>query len=130
MAKHNAKWTPDVEDGPSTAPKTRDNLVQANRARRQTEPAAAPQETDSESGSPLAVALTPPRTEPFRTDAVHTAETGQHDVRAGPGDAGASDSPMHSTKPAPGHNDSWRRVIAIVAVVFIVGVVASIVLVA
>lgn len=124
MAKHDAKWTPDVDEAPTTHPKTRDQLVQENRARRVSEPAAAPHETDSESGTPGAVPLTP-RTEPVRTQAVHAAETGQHDVRAGPGDAGASDTPMHTTEPVSDRKDSWSRAIGIILAALVIAVIVA-----
>lgn len=124
MAKHDAKWTPDTDGAPTTHPKTRDQLVQENRARREAEPAAAPHETDSESGTPGAVPLTP-RTEPVRTHAVHAAETGQHDVRAGPGDAGASDTPMQTTEPVSNQKDTWSRAISIILAVLVIAAIVA-----
>ncbi|WP_084613880.1 hypothetical protein [Roseicyclus elongatus] len=115
MAKHDAAWTPDTDAAPTTHPKTREQLVQENRARRETEPAAAPRETDSESGTPAAVPLAA-RTEPARSHVVHAAETGQHDVRVGPGDAGAADAPTHSTRPSAGRTDTWTRAIVILGI--------------
>lgn len=116
MARHDAKWQPDTQDGPATAPKTRDQLVQENRARRIDEPAAAPQETDSESGSPAAVPLSA-RTEPAKTYMVNAAEDGPRDVRAGPGDAGAADTPTASPEPARNSRDHWRSALVVLAVI-------------
>lgn len=127
MAKHDAQWQPDTEDGPATAPKTRDELVQANRARRTDEPAAAPQETDSESGSPAAVPLAA-RTEPAKTHVVNAAQSGQHDVRVGPGDAGAADTPTRSPEPVPNSRDNWRKALVILAVIAAIWIVFGLVL--
>ncbi|OAN79435.1 hypothetical protein A8B78_11940 [Jannaschia sp. EhC01] len=81
MAKHNANWTPDVDETHPTAPRNRDELVQRNRAK------AAP------SGVGPA-----PRTEPADTYAVQ-GSTHPEDVRAGPGDAGSARSPNQPTTP-------------------------------
>ena len=123
MAKHDAQWTPDTDDVPTTHPKTRDQLVQENRSRRKAEPAAAPQETDSETGAPAAVPLTP-RTEPARTQAVNASETGQHDVRAGPGDAGAANRPTQTTEPVP-RKDTWNRALGILAVAALLAIIVA-----
>lgn len=124
MAKHDPKWTADTEDAPTTHPKTRDQLVQENRARREEEPAMAPRETDSESGTPGAVPLAP-RTEPARTHAVNTADKDRRDVRAGPGDAGASDTPTQPTAPVSGRKDTWSRAIGLLLVAALVAVVVA-----
>lgn len=124
MAKHDAKWTPDTDDTVTTHPKTREQLVQENRARREAEPAAAPQETDSESGTPSAVPLNA-RTEPLHSQTVHAAESGQHDVRVGPGDAGAAETTTQSTQPVPGRKDSWSRAIGIILAVTLIAVIMA-----
>ncbi|MEM9756486.1 MAG: hypothetical protein AAF914_10860 [Pseudomonadota bacterium] len=124
MTKHDAKWTPDVDNAPTTHPKTRDQLVQENRARREAEPAAAPHETDSESGTPGAIPL-PPRAQRARNHAAYAAETGQHDVRVGPGDAGASSTPLQTTEPVPGRNDGWSRAVGIIVAALLIGAVVA-----
>ena len=126
MAKHDAKWTPDTEHPPATYPKTREELVQRNRDRRKAEPAAAPQETDSESGSPAAVPLTA-RTEPARTHIVNVSGDAS-DVRAGPGDAGAADTPAETPEVAQDYNDSWRKAFMVIAVVVGLGVILALVI--
>lgn len=128
MAKHEPNWTPDAHEPPTTHPKTRDQLVQESRARRETEPAAAPQETDSESATPGSVPVTP-RTEPVRTHAVHATDTDKRrDVRAGPGDAGAADSPDRPTTPVPGRKDTWSRALGILAVAALLAVIGILLL--
>ena len=124
MAKHQATWTPDVDntEKPATHPKTREELVQENRARREAEPAAAPQETDSETGTPASVAPAP-RTDPARTPAVNVAETQKHDVRAGPGDAGRQDTPEQLPATPPRRPSERARGIALA--IFIVGVLVA-----
>ena len=124
MAKHDPKWTPDVDEAPSTHPKTRDELVQENRARREAEPAAAPQEADSESGTPSSVPLTP-RTEPARTTMVNAAGDDARGVRAGPGDAGAASTPTQPTQPVSGRKDTWSRAIGIIAVALLIAVIVA-----
>jgi hypothetical protein len=124
MAKHDPKWTPDVDERPSTHPKTRDQLVQENRARREAEPAAAPQEADSESGTPSSVPLTP-RTEPVRTTMVNASENDRRDVRAGPGDAGAASTPTQPTQPVSDRKDTWSRAIGIIAVALLIAAVVA-----
>ena len=126
MAKHDAEWHPDTDDGPVTQPMTRDQLVQENRERRVDEPAAAPQETDSESGSAAAVPLSA-RTEPVRTHAVNAADNNERDVRAGPGDAGAADTPTRSPERVPDSRDNWRKALVVVAVIAVVWIVLGLV---
>lgn len=125
MAKHDPKWTPEADEGPATYPKTREELVQQNRARRQDEPAAAPQETDSETGTPAAVPLNA-RTEPIQSTVVEAGapdrNTDPDDVRAGPGDAGAADRPDRAPVASPGRKDTWTRAFGILAVVLVVAV--------
>jgi hypothetical protein len=127
MAPQHAKWTPDVDEAPTTHPKTREQLVQENRARRRDEPAAAPQETDSESGTP---ATEPPvaRAQPARSHAAKDAETAEHDVRIGPGDAGAQDAPTHAPEPVPDRKDSWRRALGILGAALVIGTVIALLL--
>lgn len=125
MARHDPAWTPDVDEAPTTHPKTREQLVQENRARREQEPAAAPQETDSESGASAAKVPPTPRTQPARTPAVNAAETGEHDVRIGPGDAGASDAPTHRTEPVAGRKDSWGRALGILGAAVLVALIVA-----
>lgn len=118
MAKHDANWTPETDDTPPSAPKTRDELVQENRAAEDARP-------DSDDRAPSGVPLNP-RTEPVRTHAVHAAETGQHDVRVGPGDAGAADRPDRAPVPPQRRSDSWGRALGIVGVVAVIAIVVLI----
>lgn len=125
MTRKDAEWSPDVGEAPATAPKTRDQLVQENRARRVEEPAAAPQETDSESGTQgtEAGAERPsPRAEPAKTHAVNVAGTEKRDVRAGPGDAGAADTPTRSPERVPVNRDNWRRALVIIVAIGVIWV--------
>lgn len=124
MAKHDPKWTPETDEAPTTHPKTRDQLVQENRARREDEPAAAPQDTDSETGTPGAIPVAP-RTEPARTHMVNAPESGKRDVRAGPGDAGASDRPTRPTQPVSDRKDTWSRAIGIILVALVIAVIVA-----
>ncbi|MDD9719011.1 hypothetical protein PVW48_19820 [Dinoroseobacter sp. PD6] len=125
MASQDPKWTPDVETPPTTFPRTREELVEANRQRRKQEPAAAAQETDSESGAPAAVPLTP-RTEPALTHAVNVTED-PSDVRAGPGDAGAADTPTKRPQVAREYNDSWRKAFKWIAALVVLGFILALI---
>jgi hypothetical protein len=87
-----------TDAGPDIAPQDRDTMMQAHRNRRQGEPAAAPMETDAESGGASALADLPEGAAPDDPakpylDAAKSRESESHEVRAGPGDAGAQDSP-------------------------------------
>jgi hypothetical protein len=126
MTRKDAEWEPDIGKAPVTAPKNRDQLVQENRARRIEEPAAAPQETDSESGTP-GTEPPSPRTEPARTHAVNVAGTEKRDVRAGPGDAGAADTPTRSPERMPGSRDNWRRALVILVAIGVIWVLLGLV---
>lgn len=123
MSRHDYDWTPDVDDpSPGTAPKTRDQQVQESRARQT--PARAPAGADepragaTERGNPSPVPLAP-RTEPVRTHVVNASGNEGEDVRIGPGDAGASDTPTRSTTPVRGYRDMWRGAVIILALVFV-----------
>ncbi len=89
-----------TDAGPDIAPHGRDATIQAHRDRRQGEPAAAPMETDAESGGASDMADLPAGKAPddpakpyIDAERRRTGARGPHDVRAGPGDAGAQDAP-------------------------------------
>ncbi|MFW5642012.1 MAG: hypothetical protein ACOCY0_04515 [Roseicyclus sp.] len=130
MARHAPKWRPEIDEAPPSHPKTRDQLVQENRAKTAREPAADPRDAEGETG-PGTDAAPEPRTRPARTYMVHNAEGdtytegGTHDVRAGPGDAGAADTPRHSTEPAPGRRDTWSRALGIIAVAAVIAILVA-----
>lgn len=126
MTRKDFEWEPDIGKAPATAPKNRDQLVQENRARRIEEPAAAPMETDSESGTPGTEAHAP-RAEPPRTRAEQVAGTEKRDVRAGPGDAGAADTPTRSPERLRGTRDNWRRALMIVVAIAVIWVLLGLV---
>ncbi|HEY9040523.1 MAG TPA: hypothetical protein VIN05_16460 [Roseovarius sp.] len=72
----------------------------ANRERREEEPAAAPMETDAESGGASATSDMPAGKTPddpakpyLDAERRRTETADPHDVRAGPGDAGAQHAP-------------------------------------
>jgi hypothetical protein len=118
MAREKPRWEPDTDDGPhGTHPKNRDQLVTENRQlgepaeRKDTNhPAdtATPGGTDAAPAGHAAPRPAPgetlPGAQPIRTYLVPGEAEGpretETDVRAGPGDAGASDSPERSTTPA------------------------------
>ncbi|PVA10043.1 hypothetical protein DC366_10315 [Pelagivirga sediminicola] len=93
-----ARPTP-TEAGPEIETHDREGTIQSHRERRQGEPAAAPMETDAESGGASAMGKTPPGRAPDDPAAPYMDEDGglkdraRHEVRAGPGDAGAQDAP-------------------------------------
>jgi hypothetical protein len=126
MARKNADWEPDIGEAPVTAPKNRDQLVQENRARRIEEPAAAPLETDSESGTPGTVPSAD-RQDSARTRAEKVAGTEKRDVRAGPGDAGAADTPTRSPERLRGTRDNWRRALVILVAIAVIWVLLGLV---
>jgi hypothetical protein len=121
MAKQNPEWKPEVDDRPADAPKNRDQLVQEHRQREVDEPAAAPRETDAEAGgNPDRTEKEPvPRKEPAKTHVVNTGET-KREVRAGPGDAGAAESPRTTPRPARDPGSSGSRALIIVGLVLAV----------
>ncbi len=87
-----------TDAGPDIAPQGRDATMQAHRKRRQGEPAAAPLETDAESGGASGFAGLPAGEAPDDPakpylDAAKRSEGETHEVRAGPGDAGAQNAP-------------------------------------
>jgi hypothetical protein len=136
MARHDTDWAPDTVPGPKMPPETREQLVQDNRARREQEPAAAPQETDSESGASAQAPMG--RIEPLR-GTVPAPETGGEarkrpvgrdpaDVRAGPGDAGSQRTPKRRTWPDPRRSDSWGRALGSIVVIVLIGAVAGLLL--
>jgi hypothetical protein len=101
MARHDAKGTTGRKDAAATTTKP-----------------------DGEHGAESAVPPAP-RTEPARTPDVHVSGTEDHEVRAGPGDAGASDRPDRGTEPVQGSRDMWRRALVILAVVLVAWLVLS-----
>jgi hypothetical protein len=121
MAKHDPKWTPDTDGVPTTHPKTRDQLVQENRAGHTAEP---PKDTDGNGDMSDTVAPSA-RTEPVGTYAVNAAETGEHGVRVGPGDTGAADTPTQMAEPVPGRNDTWGRAIGILVAVALIALIVT-----
>lgn len=103
MVKDTPKSSPRSEGpehtdaGPDIAPHGRRTAMQDHRERRETEPAAAPRETDAESGGASAVADEKAPDDPAKPhlDAERPDPDARkaHEVRAGPGDAGAQDAP-------------------------------------
>jgi hypothetical protein len=118
MAKKTPDWKPDVDDRPADAPKNRDQLVEEHRQREIDEPAAAPRETDAEAGgNPDRTEEGPlPRKEPAKTYVVNTEES-TREVRAGPGDAGAAESPRTTPRPARVPGASGSRTLMILGLV-------------
>jgi cobalamin biosynthesis Mg chelatase CobN len=112
MAREKPRWEPEIDEGPhGTHPKNRDQLVSENRQRAEAhgrEEPRPPSDTTTPGGSdaaPAGHAAPKPapggslhHAQPVRTYLVPGEAEG--DVRAGPGDAGASDSPERSTVPA------------------------------
>lgn len=78
-------------DPPQTPDRVRAAAVAAHQHRKRDEPTAAPLEADAEAGAQV----TPPQTlEPHPSDNPDVfVVDGSGDVRAGPGDAGATDRP-------------------------------------
>ena len=127
MIRKDAEWTPDIGKAPVTAPKNRDQLVQENRARRIEEPAAAPLETDSESGTPRHAGACPlARSRPERKPRPSPGRK-KRDVRAGPGDAGAADTPTRSPERLRGTRDNWRGALVILVVIAVIWVLLGLV---
>ncbi len=107
-----------TDAGPDIAPHGRETAMQDHRKRREAEPAAAPSETDAESGGASAVA--DPSDEKTRDDPAqpyldaerHSPDAHEaHEVRAGPGDAGAQDAPELLPKTPRAPKASLARIV-------------------
>lgn len=116
-----------TEAGPDIAPQGRGEAMQAHSQRRKGEPAAAPLETDAESGGASALAgmtagqapddpAKPLLNEKRRSDAA----TARHQVRAGPGDAGAQDAPEVLPKTPHTPKASLGRIVLWFVVPFVI----------
>jgi len=130
MTRHDTDWTPETDSKPASAPRTRDELVADARA---TKAPDAPDRRDSwedeAASAPRTEAPLSPRTEPAKTYGVNATDnapdTGRRDVRAGPGDAGATDTPKRSPVPVKNPNDTWARAFGIIAAAALIAVVLS-----
>jgi hypothetical protein len=111
-----------VEHGPAPhapphAPKTRDEVVQENRRRRETEPAVAPIEADGEAGNPTGrhggdPLPRDPAGRP-RDPAAEAPRRDPADIPAGPGDAGAQSAPRTLPEELQRDRGGWGRSIAV-----------------
>mgnify|MGYP006274721253 FL=1 len=101
------------------APKTRDEVVQENRHRRQTEPAVAPIEADGEAGNPTGRHGGDPLPRDAagrpRDPAAEAVPRDPADIPAGPGDAGAQSAPRTLPEELQRDRGGWGRVIAVLA---------------
>jgi hypothetical protein len=118
-----AEIDPDAE---AHAPKTREEVVQHYRQRREQEPAHTPFETDDEAGNTSGRYAGAPLERDATGRPVDPARGDPADVPAGPGDAGAQASPRVLPEDLQRDRGGWGRV----AVVLGIGAVILLLMVA